>query len=54
MPLGNVGTRDRDDHLKWERYHWQKYHYCTKSYHVTPVENNHCCMISHRDAHNEI
>ena len=40
MPLWKIGTSDRDDHLKWERHHWQKYHFWTKSYHVTSVTNN--------------
>ena len=40
MPLGNVGTRDRYDHLKWERHQWQKDHLWPKLYHVTAVANN--------------
>ena len=35
----NVGTRDHDDHLKWQRHHWQKDHLWLKSYHVTSVAN---------------
>ena len=37
MPLWKVGTHDRDDHLKLERWQWEKDHFLTKSYHVTSV-----------------
>ena len=40
IPLWKVGTRGRDDHLKWKCPHWQKNHFWTKSYHVTSVPNN--------------
>ena len=60
MPLWKVGTRDRDDHLTWERHHWQKDHFWTKSYHVTSVSLIrlflvcHWCMKSYHDTHNQI
>ena len=40
MPPWTVGTRGRDDHLKLERWHWDKDHFWTKSYHVTSVAND--------------
>ena len=40
MPLWKVGKLDRYDRLKWERRHWKKDHFWTKSYHVTSVANN--------------
>ena len=40
IPLWKVRTPDRDNYLKWERHHWQKDHFWTKSYHLTSVANN--------------
>ena len=40
IPLWKVGTRDRDDHLKWKCHHWQKYHFWTKSFNVTSITDD--------------
>ena len=40
IPLWKVRTPDRDNYLKWERHHWQKDHFWTKSYHLTSVAKN--------------
>ena len=35
-----VTSCDHDQHLIWKCIHWQKDHFCIKSYHVTSVVNN--------------